>query len=136
VVAQQASPPVHPRVRGDDPKQRPWARTRRTVHPRVRGDDVGTARPARASNSTSGQRRRETILPVPYFHLVFTVPSELRLITSMNPERVFALMFQAASQTVLLLSRDKKRLGGTPALTMVLHTWTRQLTFHPHVHAS
>jgi hypothetical protein len=53
----------------------------------------------------------------------------------MNPEHVFALMFQAASQTVLLLSRDKKRLGGTPALTMVLHTWTREITFHPHVHA-
>jgi Putative transposase/Transposase zinc-binding domain len=81
------------------------------------------------------ERRRETILPVPYFHLVFTLPSELRPITRMNPERVFALMFQAASQTVLLLSQDKKRLGGTPALTMVLHTWTRELTFHPHVHA-
>jgi hypothetical protein len=81
------------------------------------------------------ERRRETILPVPYFHLVFTLPSELRPVTCMNPERVFALMFQAASQTVLLLSRDKKRLGGTPALTMVLHTWTRELTFHPHVHA-
>jgi Phage integrase family/Transposase zinc-binding domain/Putative transposase/Phage integrase, N-terminal SAM-like domain len=81
------------------------------------------------------ERRRETILPVPYFHLVFTLPSELRPITRMSPERVFALMFQAASQTVLLASQDKKRLGGTPALTMVLHTWTRELTFHSHVHA-
>jgi Putative transposase/Transposase zinc-binding domain len=81
------------------------------------------------------ERRRETILPVPYFHLVFTLPSELRLVVAMNRERMFALMFEAASKTVLMLSRDPKRLGGTPALTMVLHTWTRQLTFHPHLHA-
>lgn len=81
------------------------------------------------------ERRRETILPVPYFHLVFTLPSELRPVVAMNRERMFALMFEAASKTVLILSRDEKRLGGTPAVTMVLHTWTRELTFHPHVHA-
>jgi hypothetical protein len=81
------------------------------------------------------ERRRETILPVPYFHLVFTLPSELRPVVAMNRERLFALMFEAASRTLLMLSRDKKRLGGTPAVTMVLHTWTRELTFHPHVHA-
>lgn len=81
------------------------------------------------------ERRRDTILPVPYFHLVFTLPSELRPIVAMNRERMFALMFEAASKTVLILSRDEKRLGGTPALTMVLHTWTRDLTFHPHLHA-
>jgi hypothetical protein len=81
------------------------------------------------------QRRQQTILPVPYFHLVFTLPSELRPVAAMNRARVFALMFEAASQTVLMLSRDDKRLGGTPAITMVLHTWTRQLTFHPHLHA-
>ena len=81
------------------------------------------------------ERRRDTILPVPYFHLVFTLPSELRAVVAMNRERMFGLMFEAASKTVLLLSRDQKRLGGTPALTMVLHTWTRELTFHPHLHA-
>jgi hypothetical protein len=81
------------------------------------------------------ERRRETILPVPYFHLVFTLTSELRAVVAMNRERMFALMFEAASKTVLVLSRDEKRLGGTPALTMVLHTWTRQLAFHPHIHA-
>ena len=53
----------------------------------------------------------------------------------MNRERMFALMFEAASKTVLILSHDEKRLGGTPALTMVLRTWTRDLAFHPHVHA-
>jgi hypothetical protein len=49
----------------------------------------------------------------------------------MDPERVFALMFLAASQTVLLLSRDKKRLGSTPAMTTVLNTWTPERTFPP-----
>jgi hypothetical protein len=81
------------------------------------------------------ERRRETILPVPYFHLVFTLPAELRKVVATNRERMFALMFEAASKTVLILSRDKKRLGGMPALTMVLHTWTRDLRFHPHIHA-
>ena len=81
------------------------------------------------------ERRRETILPVPYFHLVFTLPAELRKVVATNRERMFALMFDAASKTVLILSRDKKRLGGMPALTMVLHTWTRDLRFHPHIHA-
>ncbi len=81
------------------------------------------------------ERRRETILPVPYFHVVFTLPSELRALVAMNRERMFAVMFEAASKTVLTLSRDPKRLGGTPALTMVLHTWTRDLRFHPHIHA-
>jgi hypothetical protein len=81
------------------------------------------------------ERRRETILPVPYFHLVLTLPSELRTLVAMNRERMFAVMFEAASKTVLTLSRDKKRLGGTPAVTMVLHTWTRDLRFHPHIHA-
>lgn len=81
------------------------------------------------------ERRRDTILPVPYFHLVFTLPSELRPIVAMHRERMFALMFEAASKTVLILSRDPKRLGGTPAVTKVLHTWTRNLTFHPHLHA-
>jgi hypothetical protein len=81
------------------------------------------------------KRRRDTILPVPYFHLVFTLPSELRPIVAMNHQQMFTLMFEAASKTVLILSRDSKRLGGMPAVTMVLHTWMRDLTFHPHLHA-
>jgi len=81
------------------------------------------------------ERREQTILPVPYFHLVFTLPSELRPVVASNRERMFGLLFEAASRTLLLLSRDERHLGATPAITMVLHTWTRELTFHPHVHA-
>jgi len=77
------------------------------------------------------ERRRDTILPVPYFHVVFTLPDELRAIVATNREA----LFDAASKTLLTLARDLKRLGGMPAITMVLHTWTRELVFHPHVHA-
>jgi hypothetical protein len=78
--------------------------------------------------------RMQRILPVPYFHVVFTVPSELRPIARLNQRRFYTLLFEAASRTLLELSRDPERLGATPGVTAVLHTWQRDLTFHPHVH--
>lgn len=81
------------------------------------------------------ERRRERILPTPYFHVVFTLPAELRAIVQAHRELLFTMLFDAASETLLTLARDDKRLGATPAITMVLHTWTRELVFHPHVHA-
>ncbi len=81
------------------------------------------------------ERRRETILPVPYFHLVFTLPEELRAVVMRNREQLFGMLFACASKTLLLLARESKWLGAMPAITMVLHTWTRELVFHPHVHA-
>jgi Putative transposase/Transposase zinc-binding domain len=78
--------------------------------------------------------RMKTILPVPYFHLVFTVPSELRAIALRNRSWFFNLLFQAASQSLLTLGNDPKRLGGQLGITAVLHTWTRDLRFHPHIH--
>ena len=81
------------------------------------------------------QARRERILPTGYFHVVFTLPEPLRALVQYNREALFAMLFSAASQTLLTLARDPKRLGAIPAITMVLHTWTRELVFHPHVHA-
>jgi len=81
------------------------------------------------------ERRRERILPTRYFHVVFTLPAELRCIVMAQRERLFTMLLQAASETLLTLAGDEKRLGATPAITMVLHTWTRELGFHPHVHA-
>lgn len=81
------------------------------------------------------EARRERILPTGYFHVVFTLPEPLRALVQYNREPLFAMLFQAASQTLLALARDPKRLGAMPAITMVLHTWTRELVFHPHVHA-
>ena len=79
--------------------------------------------------------RLETLLPIPYFHVVFTLPGELSAVVQRNRRRLFGLLFRAASQTLLTLGRDPDRLGAQLGITMVLHTWTRDLRFHPHVHA-
>jgi Putative transposase/Transposase zinc-binding domain len=80
-------------------------------------------------------KRLERLLPVRYFHVVFTLPSELRSVAARHRESVFDILFASASQTLLALANDPKRLGAQLGVTMVLHTWTRDLRFHPHVHA-
>ncbi len=77
--------------------------------------------------------RTERLLPVGHFHVVFTLPSELRSLARFRPRQIFGALFATASATLLELaaSRLQARLG----ITMVLHTWTRELDFHPHVHA-
>lgn len=80
------------------------------------------------------EKRLDRLLPVPYFHVVFTVPRQLRLMAMHNRERFFNLLIEAAARTLLDLGEDPKRLGGLLAITAVLHTWTRDLQFHPHVH--
>jgi hypothetical protein len=80
------------------------------------------------------EQRKEYLLPVNYFHVVFTLPAELRPLALSNRRAVFSLLFQAASETLLALGRDKKRLGAELGFTAVLHTWTRDLSFHPHLH--
>jgi hypothetical protein len=77
--------------------------------------------------------RAERLLPVRHFHVVFTVPSELRTLCRRAPRALFEALFHSASETLLELGQS--RLGGTLGVTMVLHTWTRDLRFHPHVHA-
>jgi hypothetical protein len=77
----------------------------------------------------------ERLLPVDYFHVVFTVPDYLLADIAMwNRELFFNAMFAAASQTLIALGRDEKRLGAQLGFTAVLHTWTRDLRLHPHVH--
>lgn len=77
--------------------------------------------------------RSERLLPVRHFHVVFTLPSELRALCRRAPRRLFEALFRCASETLLELGQS--RLGATLGVTMVLHTWTRDLRFHPHVHA-
>lgn len=74
------------------------------------------------------------ILPVHHFHVVFTLPAELRSLVLRNRRDLYALLFDAAAQSLLRLGLDPKRLGGLLGITAVLHTWTRDLNFHPHVH--
>ena len=77
--------------------------------------------------------RSERLLPVRHFHVVFTVPSELRALCRRAPRALFEALFRSASETLLQLGQE--RLGAALGVTMVLHTWTRDLRFHPHVHA-
>lgn len=76
--------------------------------------------------------RAEKILPVPHFHLVFTLPAELRPLAMRHPVEVYTAFFRVVSELLLELGRTRRNfiLG----LTMVLHTWTRELAFHPHIH--
>ncbi len=77
---------------------------------------------------------RERLLPVPYFHVVFTLPGALRRLCRRNDRQMYNLLFSAASQTLLRLGQDPKWLGGRLAVTAVLHTWTRELQYPPHLH--
>ena len=79
-------------------------------------------------------QRMERVLPTQHFHVVFTVPQELKSLALRNRARFFDLLFDAAFRTLLELGQDPKRLGGLLGITAVLHTWTRSLAFHPHLH--
>jgi hypothetical protein len=81
------------------------------------------------------EQRQAELLPVPYFHNVFTLPHQLNpllLCQEQNQRALLNLLFQAAAETLLTFGRNN--LGGTPGLTMVLHTWDQQLRAHFHVH--
>ena len=81
------------------------------------------------------ENRMERLLPTDYFHVVFTVPDDLlNGLILRNRELFFRLLFEAGSQTLLELGADPKRLGAQPGITCVLHTWTRELKFHAHLH--
>jgi hypothetical protein len=78
--------------------------------------------------------RKNELLPIPYYHVVFTLPHELNPIVLGNRKQLFNLLFSAASQTLLSFANNPKHLGATPGILAVLHTWGQQLSFHPHLH--
>ena len=78
--------------------------------------------------------REAELLPVPYFHVVYTLPSKLRDIAWQNKRVVYDLLMKAAAETTLAIAADPRRLGARIAITAVLHTWGSTLTHHPHVH--
>ena len=79
--------------------------------------------------------RRAELLPVPYYHLVFTLPHELNALAQGNPRALYAMLFAAASETLIEFGENPRWLGGEIAATLVLHTWGQTLTQHLHVHA-
>ena len=80
------------------------------------------------------EQRCERMLPVHAFHVVFTLPDKLRPLVQVNRRALFNLLFAAAADALKQLGRDPKYIGGDIGITAVLHTWTRDLQFHPHIH--
>jgi hypothetical protein len=78
--------------------------------------------------------RRAELLPVPYFHLVFTLPAPIGSIALQNKAAVYNILFRAAADTVQTIAADPKHLGAAIGMTAVLHTWGQNLFHHPHVH--
>jgi hypothetical protein len=78
--------------------------------------------------------READLLPVGYFHVVFTLPAEVADIAFHNKALVYDLLFKAASETMLTIAADRKHLGARIGITAVLHTWGSAMTHHPHVH--
>jgi hypothetical protein len=74
------------------------------------------------------------LLPIPYFHVVFTLPHQLNPLLRVNQRRLYALLFQTAAQTLQEFARDPQHLGAEVGITAVLHTWGQTLTEHVHVH--
>ncbi len=80
------------------------------------------------------EARLDRLLPVPYFHVVFTIPDDLNALALGNKRRVFGILFAAAAETLKVIARDEKHLGADIGFTAVLHTWGQKLFFHPHLH--
>ena len=86
-----------------------------------------------AANEWLAARQAE-LLPVPYYHVVFTLPAPIADIAYQNKTAIYAILFKAAAETLITIAADPKHLGARIGLTAVLHTWGSALTHHPHVH--
>ena len=78
--------------------------------------------------------RRRELLPVPYAHVVFTVPGQLAPLALQNKSEIYGLLFRASAETLLTVARDERHLGADIGFFSVLHTWNQKLQHHPHVH--
>jgi hypothetical protein len=78
--------------------------------------------------------RQTELLPVPYFHVVFTLPASVGEIAFQNKATVYAILFRTAAETLATIAADPRHLGAKLGMTMVLHTWGQTLQHHPHVH--
>lgn len=80
------------------------------------------------------EARKEEVLNIKYYHIVFTIPSEINRITIQNQEKMYKILFKASAETLQELAEDKKYLGGEIGFFSVLHTWGQNMMYHPHVH--
>jgi len=79
-------------------------------------------------------QRMGELMPVPYFHLVFTLPAEFRSLVSGNQKVAYGVLFKAAAESLMQLAGDERYLGAQIGILAVLHTWSRAMIYHPHVH--
>ena len=79
-------------------------------------------------------QRQAELLPVPYFHVVFTLPASVGEIAFQNKATVYAILFRAAAETLATIAANPRHLGAKLGMTMVLHTWGQTLQHHPHIH--
>ena len=87
-----------------------------------------------AAARTWMEERQAELMPVPYFHIVFTLPAPIADIAYQNKAAIYDLLFKAAAETMLTIAADPKHLGAQIGITAVLHTWGSAMTHHPHVH--
>jgi hypothetical protein len=80
------------------------------------------------------EAREKDLLPIPYFHVVFTLPEGLRPLALRNQKLIYSLLFKAVSETLTELARDSKHLGAEIGFMAILHTWSQTLIHHPHLH--
>jgi Putative transposase/Transposase zinc-binding domain len=80
------------------------------------------------------ERTARELLPVPYSHMVFTLPKQLSRVALQNPALIYGLLFKAVSETLLIMAADPTRLGARIGFLAVLHTWNQQVMHHPHLH--
>lgn len=78
--------------------------------------------------------RMQELLPIKYYHVVFTLPHELNSLVLGNRQSLFKLLFDASAGTLLCFAKEEKYLNAQPGIISVMHTWGQQLSFHPHVH--
>jgi hypothetical protein len=78
--------------------------------------------------------REAELLPVPYYHVVFTLPAAIGAIAYQNKAKVYGMLFSTAAETLTTIAADPKHLGAEIGLTAVLHTWGQNLGHHPHIH--
>jgi len=80
------------------------------------------------------QQRLGGLMPVPYFHLVFTLPAEYRVLFSGNQKIAYPVLFKAAAESLMQMAADERYIGAQIGILAVLHTWSQTMIYHPHVH--
>ncbi len=80
------------------------------------------------------EKRLATLLPIPYFHVVFTIPQELNALALGNQTILFNILFASAARTLQQVAATPRHLGAEIGFTAVLHTWGQNVLFHPHLH--